>query len=248
MRALSACTHREIIFLKKIKGLSNRAIARALKCSEHGVHCVLKKEAATGQVADLPRSGRPQLLSKKRQAKFDSLIQKNRSATAVQLAVLACKPLWLKILARTAQRERKRLGYQRQRRTKTMALNKFDQMFRVKWCQRRRSWHWANTVFIDITTVRGVEAQGYVWAKPGENIATQRLEGRVHGPQVFVLGAISREGTCGISLFHGRLNTKGFKHKLAHDIVPAVQRRHCQPWVCPPFLGRSFCTPHQPVY
>jgi transposase len=124
-RALSERTRWEIVFLKKTKGLSNRAIARALKCSEHGVRCVLKKEAATGQVADLPRSGRPRLLSKKRLAQFDSLIRKNRSATAAQLAVLARKPLRLKISARTAQRERKRLGYQWRRRTKTMALNKF---------------------------------------------------------------------------------------------------------------------------
>jgi len=95
-----------------------------------------------------------------------------------------------------------------------MALNKFNKMFRVKWCQRRHSWRWANTIFIDITTVCGVEAQGYVWAKPGENIATQRLEGRVHGPQVFVLGAISREGPVASPSSMGGSTPKGSSTSL----------------------------------
>jgi hypothetical protein len=100
----------------------------------------------------------------------------------------------------------------------------------LRWCQKRRNWVWARAIFLDITTVRSSEARGHVWAKKGEEVQDEWFKGPAHGPQAFVLGAISRQGTCSITIFQGRLNAKRYQDLLAQHILPAVKRRYPGSW------------------
>lgn len=229
-RELSQRQRWEFVHLKKFVHLSNCAVARRVGCNESTVRAILKKESVHGHVDNLPRSGRPRKLSKSQQRRFASLGKHHRAATGKDLAVFVKQKLPMKISPRAAQRERKRLGYRPRTKKRRPKLTVADLTRRLKWCRKRRNWVWASAIFLDITTVRSSEAQSHVWAKSGEEIEDEWLEGPAHGPQAFVLGAISRRGTCGIAIFQGRLTAKRYRDLLAKDILPAARRRYPGRW------------------
>jgi hypothetical protein len=195
---LSQRQHWEIVNLKKNLHLTNCAVARRVGCHESTVWAILKKEAEFGHVDNLPRSGHPFKLSK---------LQKHRSATGKELAALA-KQKQVNISPRTALEERKRLGYRPRTKKRRPKLTEADFLHRLKWCQKRQNWVWASAIFINIATINSSEPQGHVWAKRGEAVTEEWLEGPAQGPQAFILSTISSQGTCSITIFQGRLNAK----------------------------------------
>jgi len=219
---LSQHQHWEIIYLKKNQHLSNCAIARRVKCNEGTVQAILKKEALYGHVDDLPRTGHPSKLQKCQRAYFAQLVCKHCSATGKDLATFVKQRLRIKITEQTAQKLRRKLGFHPHSKKKRTRLTWADKLFRLQWCHQRRSYSWGKAVFMDITTVRSSEACGHIWARKGEEVSEEWLEGPAHGPQSFVLGGISRQGTCGIALFNKKLNGEGYKDLLAEYILPAV--------------------------
>ena len=60
-----------IVFLRQGLNLSLRQIARRLHCSPNTLYQVLQRYAATGDVKDLSRSGRPSVMSDKMLADFN---------------------------------------------------------------------------------------------------------------------------------------------------------------------------------
>lgn len=171
-RELSQRKRWEIINLKKISHLSNRAIARRVACSEGTVRHLLKKESLYGHVEDLPRPGRPPKLNKAQRTRFSSLIKKHRGATGKDLAVYAKQSLHVNLSTRTAQQVRRQLGYRRRTRKRRPKLTVADLGARLRWCRKRRNWVWASAVFLDIMTVRSSEARGHVWAKKAKKSKT----------------------------------------------------------------------------
>ncbi len=229
-RELSQRQRWEIVNLKKNLHLTNCAVARRVGCHESTVRAILKKEAAFGHVDNLPRSGHPFKLSKGQRIRFGSLVRKHRSATGKELAALAKQKLRVNISPCTALEERKRLGYRPRTKKRRPKLTEADFRHRLEWCRKRRNWVWARAVFLDITTINSAEPRGRVWAKRGEAIAEEWLEGPARGPQAFVLGAISRRGTCSIAIFQGRVDAKRYRDLLAQHILPAVRRRYPGSW------------------
>jgi len=229
-RELSQHQRWEIVHLKKFVHLTNCAVAWRVGCDESTVWAILKKESVHSHMDNLPRSGRPRKLSKSQQKHFSSLVKHHRAATGKDLAVFAKQKLHMKISPRTAQQERKRLGYRPWTKKWRPKLTVADLTHHLKWCRKRRNWVWASAIFLDITTVRSSEARGHVWAKSGEEIEDEWFEGPARGPQAFVLGAISRRGTCGITIFQGQLTAKRYRDLLAKHILPAARQRYPGRW------------------
>jgi hypothetical protein len=177
-------------------------------------------------VYNLPWPGRPRKLGKHQRMVFSSIIKKHRGATGKDLAVFVKQKLRVRISPRTALEERRNLGYRPRTRKRRPKLTVSDLAHRLKWCRKRRNWSWSKAVFLDITTVRSSEARGHVWARRGEELAEEWFEGPAHGPQAFVLGAISRRGTCGLAIFQHRLNAKGYRNLLRQHILPATRQRY----------------------
>ena len=76
-----------IVFLRQDLKISLRQIARRLHCSPCTVYQVLQLYAATGDVKDLPRSGRPSVMSDNMLAALECITLSNPRLTARELAV-----------------------------------------------------------------------------------------------------------------------------------------------------------------
>ena len=72
-----------IVFLSQANGKNPTQIAREVGCSRHTVYDVLKKEGKTGDIKDLPRSGRKRKLTASEEK---AVVKRTRQVGAVHTA------------------------------------------------------------------------------------------------------------------------------------------------------------------
>ena len=83
---LITATRYKIVFLKTHTHLSNREIARKVKCSEGTVRYTLKRHRETGEVEERSGRGRKSLLNTQSLKQLDGIIKRRDTATSTELA------------------------------------------------------------------------------------------------------------------------------------------------------------------
>ena len=104
---LITATRYKIVFLKTHTHLSNREIARKVKCSEGTVRYTLKRHRETGEVEERSGRGRKSLLNTQSLKQLDGIIKRRDTATSTELADEMIQRTGRRISPRTIRRVRR---------------------------------------------------------------------------------------------------------------------------------------------
>ena len=150
----------------KRKPRSYRAIGRVLKCNHETVRDVIERYKATGDVAELPRSGRPRILKMGEVKKI--LCNKRRGSTRAAARMLQ-RERGLTVSHVTVRAQALREGYCYAIRRKKPLLTQSDRENRLAFALRSRPrGYWKRVVATDEAYFSLDMEQRGVWKKKGE--------------------------------------------------------------------------------
>lgn len=187
---------------------------------------IVKRWRQERRVDDKPRSGRPRLLSNQETHQLDQIIKADREASGRLIAQRLRERTGKGVSKRLANLYRRRLGYHGRLRRNKHQLTILQKLNRLNWARRHLHSNWDDYVFLDehIFTLAG--RGGLVWVKEGEPVERGWRPGSRHPPHINCIGAISKNGVCGLVFFTGTLISSSFTKMMRKHILPVMRRKH----------------------
>ena len=157
-----------IAFLRQDLKLSLRQIARRLHCSTNTVCQVLQSYPGTGDVKDLPCSGRSSVMSDNMLATLERAILSNPRLTTRELTVRLERRTHRRVSLRNIQRARREcLGFHAVHERIQQVLTPSQMVARVSFAETHLNNSWHYVLFIDEKLFQLKVAGNAVWIHPG---------------------------------------------------------------------------------
>ena len=177
---------------------------------------IWKNFVETGDTANRPGAGRPEVLTTAMRRRIDSALEKNPWLTPAEVT----EQLHLPVSPRTVQRYRAE-NYHAVKGVGRPVLSSRNQQLRLNWARKHVNDSFDDTVFTDEKSFFLFKLQRVAWIKNGAELPFRTQP--PHPPRVQVLGGISRRGRTDLVFFKGWLN--GAKHRDNLDsLLPSVQQ------------------------
>ena len=215
-----------------------KVIARKMGISAKAVREIIKKWDATGQVADLKRSGRPKKIGKRTVRLLRRLILANRQASAAELTSFLKKHLNTAISVKTIRRNLKKIGYMgriAQRKPYISAVNRVKRLKFARRHRRRIVQQWGHVIFSDESSFRmfGHRGQTHVCRLRGEKFHPDCVLPTIKhgGGSIMVWGWMSRSGPGAIYRVEGNMNKHQYLHVLENVMLPSVRAKFSENFI-----------------
>lgn len=197
----------EIVFLHhhpKGPKMSIKPLACYMHCSINTIKHWLNTYASTGDVQDLPHSGRPKLTTEKQDDKIEQLALTNDEDTSDQLTTRA-KRKGIDVSSRTVRHRLQQRGIAMLPTTSKPLLTEAHREKRMAWAEANVDTDWNKVVFTDETTFKLFQVRKKVWRRKGEVKIRQTVK---HPLKVHVWGCFSAKGWGRICTFTKNLNAQ----------------------------------------
>jgi len=182
-------------------GEPTRKIADLEQVSQSGVAKIKMKLASTLDLKDLPRSGRPRILTERDERKIVREIVSNSAQTAVDVQKNLKHNDLLEISTQTVRRALRRNGLRARIKRKKPLLSKNHRKQRLEFAKKHKDWKeedWARVVWSDESKFQlfGSDGKQYCWVKPSDQIDPRSVQPTVKhgGGNIMVWGCITWSG------------------------------------------------------
>jgi transposase len=159
-----------IVALSKHTAWNQERIAKQVKCSRREVNYVLSKYRETGDVVDLPRSGRPPLFDTRNKENnfITHTIENNRKSRAKDIKRAAEEQLNISVSVRTIIRLRRQLGYRPVLYRRRPMLSEAAKNKRYHYALDNLDNEWKDIIFTDETMFILTDEHKIIWKRPHE--------------------------------------------------------------------------------
>jgi transposase len=183
------------------EGQSVRSISTTLKISKSGVHDVIARGHQRGSMCNVPRSGRPRILTKKALQQVQLALKRDEIQNPAQAQEFLRSRLQLTVSLTTIRRQLKAIGVTPHVQKKKPFISKAQRVKRLEAARECRDWSidkWRTVVFTDETSISRVSTgkTRYVWL-PQECAQAPphaQAKGQIWGGRVSLWAAICPTG------------------------------------------------------
>jgi transposase len=208
-------------------GQSHRAVAKRMGVPHNTIDHLVAKHKRTGEVEDIPRSGRPRTLTPRQRNSLTAAIQVDPRASAATLQRALVRRIATRVSERTVRRERRRAGFVPRRPPPKPALTQQQKHDRIVWARRNQATSWNSRIFEDEAVFYLRRDRRVLWAKAGETVP--RPEQSPRG-KITVAGAVSSKGLSPLVFLKTSLTSQLFCDVVEDDLVPWANADFPQGW------------------
>lgn len=212
-------------------GVSYRETARRNGISTTGVSDLMSKFRATGDVVDLPRSGRPLKTTVRMDRQLKRMAVTNRTKSGPALARDWGNRIGVQVSAKTAKRRLKRFQIHSRRPRKGVLLTQRHKTARLQWARLNRHRNirtWRRIYWTDESRygVHHVDGRIRVWRRSHEKYLPECMIAKVQGRggTLMVWGGFSHDHKLPLQIVRGNMNS--FRYR--DEILDTVVRPHFQ--------------------
>ncbi len=214
-------------------GVQQLEIARLFNCSRQTVANLARRFRQTGDVVDLPRSGRPRVTTRRQDVYIRVQHTRNRFLAATRTAQTTIGRHNRAISGKTVRRRLKEVGLKARRPYKGAILTARHRQERLQWARAHRRWirrQWSTVLFSDESkfNVSNADGRKLVYRRRGERYADCCvLEHNGWGEgSVMVWAGISAEHKTPLHTVIGRLNAVTYRDTILRPIAVPFLRRN----------------------
>jgi transposase len=220
---LSLHQRHAIVALSKYADWKPREIANVIKCSPGSVANTLKRWKDTGDVVDLPRSGRPPKLdiSDPQKNPLTELIKKKRKSTSSQLKNKLSKEYNISVSIQTISRLRNDLGFKAVCFRKVPHLTAENKRQRLEYVRDCEGEDWSDIIFTDESSFEVENSQGYYYKRrksPNKKGYTKQFPAKV-----MVWGGIWLDGRTELHICEGNVDSEEYCNILWDHLIEDEQ-------------------------
>lgn len=209
----------KIIALMETGTHSKSSIARIVKCDRASVRRIYARYIRTGDIRDLPKSGRPPHLSTET---LEDIFERHRRATSKQLVGIIESETGQHIAASTIRTWRERLGFYGTRR-RIPRLRHHHFVARLEWCRNHKNDSFWNVIFADESRVYLRRDTKLIFIRRGED-PPERDE-TLTDISVCIWGAVSLRGKSQLYITSKTIDSKRYTNILERHLLPMAHRQ-----------------------
>ena len=220
-------------------GVKQEDIAQRFGVNQSVVSRLISKHAATGDVADRPRSGRPKVTTPREDRRIINLARRNRFKPATKIRHEMVRIINHPLSYSTVERRLLRAGYRARRPRKGPLLTAGHRQTRLQWAQTRQNYNirtWRRYIWSDESRYKLYFADGRARVRrlPHEEFNDECIQARraFGGGSVMVWAAFTFDHKLDIELINGNMNGVMYRDQiLAGSVLPFIQAHPATRWV-----------------
>ena len=213
------------------QGVSQRQIAAQLHCSHTAVQKVVRKYRSTGSVEDLPKSGRPQVLTAREKRIAVNLSKKDRFRPATSIRDDLETNYGTSVSVATIKRTLVNAGMHGRIARRKPYLSRVNRKRRLRFALQHKNWSvedWSQIIFSDESKFQLYKSNGrtYVRRSVGEALDPKCVQQTVKhgGGNVMVWGAFTFLGVSELSRISHRMKAADYVQLLENSLLPFLHR------------------------
>jgi len=213
----------EIVFLSTHRlgpKLNPTKVAKVVHTSPKVVKFWLDRYHATGDVEELPKSGRPPITTTKQHHVILATSLKQPTASTFSMAK-KLKQQGLTVSTTTLWQRLKAAGLSYHNVTKKPLLTDLHRTKRLLWAKTNQHCDWNNVLFTDEHTFKLFHHKLWAWQLPGHPCVVRTVK---HPAKVHIWGSMSAHGFGRCYVFTGNLNAERLVKIYKHTLLPTVQK------------------------
>lgn len=221
---------KEVVVDMFLNGSKISEIASILQKPYSTVSYILKKFKATGSVENLPRSGRPRVVTEREYRKLERTVKTNRRDSLKDITCKFNEGRERPVSRRTVQYHLHKHGYKRRVNRKKVVVSAANRKKRLAWCREKRRWsvvgRWDKVIFSDESqVVIGNDKRVYVWRKSGEGYRPDLVSSNKQKTlKVMIWGCICWHGVGTLARVNGNINAEKYEEILEDNLWPVIAR------------------------
>jgi len=228
-RVLSVDQKQVIIDLVR-KGVSQSEVAELFSVSRSTIYRIVRRFETTSNLENLPKSGRPKLLSARDERSLHRAIKCDRSTPLSEVTAKFNQRRNRAVSKRTVQRVLFKAGFHRRVVRKLIRIRKGNKRNRRAWCRGKHRLpvigYWNRVIFSDECKVEiGLDKRVFVWRKVGEEWSPQCVapppRKRI---SVMIWGCITFSGVGTVDFVEGNINAERYTDILEDNLWPVIVR------------------------
>lgn len=203
-----------IVFLSQRNGKSPTEIAREVGCSRQTVYAVLKKERKTGEIKDLPRTGRKRKLTTSEEK---AVVKRTQKVGAIQTAREFSAQNPKTISDYTVRKTMKKYKFFYLKKKKIPKLTKIHREKRMSYAREMMNADWKQVLFTD---------ERSFWLGSSSDYSWQQLDHRAEvevsrwTPKLHVWGGIGYYFKSKLYFFEENMNAELYQEILLQRLPP----------------------------
>ena len=221
---------KQLVVDLKREGHRNCDIQRLLKISESTIRSIWKKFISTGNIENMPRSGRPRKMTKRAESRLLRLVRKNRQLPLRDITNDFNEGGEVQVHHKTVQRILHKNKIFRRVIRKKMVVRGVNRKKRLSWCLARRRWtvenDWRQVIFSDESQiVIGQNNRVYVWRSANEAYRPECMCLQVQRKvSVMIWGCVTLHGVGTLCKVNGNINAVKYQEILENNLWPVLTR------------------------
>jgi len=213
-----------------LEGYPSRFIASRENVAQSTVIRIKKKVETTGSVKDLPKPGRPRIITGRDERNVIRHILNGECSTAVDIQKRLKTDGKFDVSVSTVKRVLRRNGFSGRIKRKKPYLKKKHRELRLKFAKKYKNWKiedWNKVIWSDESKfmIFGSDGRQYCWKRPGEPLRDEHVKPTVKfgGGSIMVWGCFSSFGFGNIVRIYGRMNGELYRQILDEDLLGTIQ-------------------------
>lgn len=211
-------------------GMSQRQVARLVKCAQSTVCDVWKKYLSTNSINNLLRSGRPRATSNRQDRKLIQLAKTMRRSTSKQLNAEWCN-YKVNVSDRTVRNRLNEHGFRWCKAKTKPRLTTQHKKARLKWCKEHVNWEfddWKKIIFSDESRIclgTGDNKRIFVWRRVSEKFSDDCVNTKVKfSPSFTVWGCMTAQSVGELCIVLRTVNSEVYEEILEHFLIPSIEK------------------------
>lgn len=221
---------RKMVFLlRNTTQKTLQEIADDVGLSKSGVCLILQRWQGKKSLEDLPRSGRPKMLSKKSQKILETIVENDPSASSQSILLSLESKILLKNLPteRTIRNYRKNVGFEKKNTRIKAILRPTNKIKRFNYATKFKNYLWRNHIFIYETDVELYHVSRSAYYKKNQDPI---IHAPRKSPKIKLICGISRKGPIFLRCYDGNLNARKFVSMMV-DLKRQIYSKYSKPTI-----------------
>lgn len=221
--ALSIKKRWEIVFLRdhpKGPKLSFEEIRKTIGCTKSTAKYWFDRYKETGDVIDIPKSGRKRKTSKEQDEMIVDLMEKNLDSSVNEIQPIL-KKQGIELSNSTINRRIKEAGLWYGRPLSKPLLSERHMEMRLKFANENSERDWSNVIFTDESTFQLYTHKTMVWHSPLRRSVTRTVK---HSGKVHVWGCFCSKGFGKLIIFTGNMNAEFLIEIYKKGLIPSSKK------------------------
>jgi transposase len=227
---LSTRTKWEIVFLathNRGPKLSPKQISKEVRCGESTVKFWLKRFRETGDVEELPRSGRPRKTTEEEDEVIVGAVKEDDEVLIKDIAT-KLKRQRIEISPSTIRRRLVEAGVEWKPVIMKPLLSENHRRNRLEWAQQHIEINWNEILFTDESTIKLFYYRSKAWRKPGGRVVRRTVK---HPVKMHIWGCMSSGGFGKAYVFKENLNAQLLCKIYRKALLPSAEELFQGDWL-----------------